>query len=101
MRAVSLNHSIDPHLVRVRAGLEFRPLGWLAYFCYQIAAMSISDSNKKRGRPTTGIGKAIGLRLYPDLESRIDAWIKKQREPRPSKPEAIRQILEIGLKAKK
>jgi hypothetical protein len=87
-------------MVRVRAGLEFRPLGRLAYFCYQIAAMSISDSNKKRGRPTTGIGKAIGLRLYPDLESRIDAWIKKQREPRPSKPEAIRQILEIGLKAK-
>ena len=88
-------------MIEVRADPELIPLGRLAFFCYQIARMSISDSNKKRGRPTTGIGKAIGLRLYPDLEARIDAWIKKQREPRPSKPKAIRQILELGLRAKK
>jgi len=54
---------------------------------------SIADSSKKRGRPTTGIGKAIGLRLYPDLEARLDAWIARQPEPRPSRPEAIRRIL--------
>jgi hypothetical protein len=60
--------------------------------------MSISDSNKKRGRPPTGIGKAIGLRLYPDLEALIDAWIAAQPDPKPSRPEAIRQILAAHLK---
>ena len=53
---------------------------------------SISDSNKKRGRPTTGIGKAMGLRLYPDLERALDAFIAKQKEPI-GRPEAIRRIL--------
>jgi hypothetical protein len=62
--------------------------------------MSIPDSKKRRGRPPTGIGKPIGLRLYPDLEARLNAWIAKQREPRPSRPDAIRQLIELGLKAK-
>ncbi len=45
------------------------------------------------GRPPTGIGKTIGLRLYPDQESAVDAWIRKQPDPKPSKPEAIRRLL--------
>lgn len=61
--------------------------------------MSIADSNKKRGRPVTGIGKAIGLRLYPDLDAAIDKWIKRHPEPKPSRPEAIRLILSEYLSA--
>jgi hypothetical protein len=49
------------------------------------------------GRPPTGIGPAIGLRLYPDLEAKLDAWIKAQPEPKPSKPEAIRRLLGRAL----
>jgi hypothetical protein len=30
-----------------------------------------------------------------------DAWIKKQNEPDLTRPEAIRRLVEIGLKAKK
>ena len=62
---------------------------------------SIVDSKKKRGRgrPRTGIGKSIGLRLYPDLEQRIDAWASKQRD-RPSRPEAIRRLIEFALAVK-
>ena len=45
------------------------------------------------GRPPTGIGKTIGLRLYPDQEAALDAWIAKQPDPKPSKPEAIRRLL--------
>jgi hypothetical protein len=71
---------------------------------------SMIDGRKKsskpkqgRGRPlgsrTTFIGKAIGLRLYPDLEAKIDEWIERQETPRPSKPEAIRQLLERALAA--
>jgi hypothetical protein len=65
--------------------------------------MSDSKKLKKRkpGRPhgsrTTFIGKAIGLRLYPDLEAKIDAWMTNQDEEL-SKPEAIRRLIEHGLK---
>jgi len=37
------------------------------------------------------------LRLYPDIEEALDAWIARQPEPRPSKPEAIRRILRQAL----
>jgi hypothetical protein len=61
-------------------------------------AKSIADIRKKRGRPPTGIGPMIGLRLYPDLEARLDAWIARQSD-QPSRPEAIRRLMEIGLSA--
>ena len=59
---------------------------------------SIADSRKKRGRgrPPTGIGKPIGLRLYPELEKKIDAWASKQQD-KPSRPAAIRRLVEAAL----
>lgn len=62
---------------------------------------SISDNRKKRGRgrPRTGIGKPVGLRLYPDLEKRIDAWALKQPD-KPGRPEAIRRLIEFALGVK-
>jgi hypothetical protein len=58
---------------------------------------------KKRnpGRPwgsrTTFIGKALGLRLYPEMEARLDGWIARQREPGLGRPEAIRRLLDRAL----
>jgi hypothetical protein len=49
------------------------------------------------GRPPTGIGKALGLRLYPDLEKGLDTYIAKSGEDI-SRPEAIRRILTDYLK---
>jgi hypothetical protein len=40
-------------------------------------------------RAKTGIGPNIGLRLYPELEAALDAWIEAQPEPKPSGPDAI------------
>jgi hypothetical protein len=62
---------------------------------------SIVDNKKKRsrGRPRTGIGKPVGLRLYPNLEKKIDTWALKQPD-RPGRPEAIRRLLEIALMLK-
>jgi hypothetical protein len=62
---------------------------------------SISDNRKKRGRgrPRTGIGKPVGLRLYPELEKRIDAWALSQPD-NPGRPEAIRRLIEIALAVK-
>ena len=61
---------------------------------------SIVDNKKKRGRgrPRTGIGKPVGLRLYPELERQVDAWAKKQPD-KPGRPEAIRQLIEFALAA--
>jgi ribosome-binding protein aMBF1 (putative translation factor) len=60
---------------------------------------SISDSQKKRsrGRPRTGIGKPIGLRLYPKLEAMVDTWARLQPD-KPARPKAIRRLIEIALK---
>jgi hypothetical protein len=40
----------------------------------------------------------VGLRLYPDIEEALDAWIAQQPDPKPSKPEAIRRILREALR---
>ena len=62
---------------------------------------SIVDNRKKRGRgrPRTGIGKPVGLRLYPELERRVDQWASRQPDE-PGRPEAIRRLIEIALAAK-
>jgi hypothetical protein len=62
---------------------------------------SISDSRKKRGRPkTTGEGQLVGVRILPDLLAQLDAWIAARSHPKPSRPEAIRRLVELGLTLK-
>ena len=62
---------------------------------------SISDiPKKKRGRPkTTGRGAGIMVRGHNDFLKPLDEWIAKQK-PRPSRPEAIRRLVELGLTIK-
>jgi hypothetical protein len=61
---------------------------------------SIGDIEKRgRGRPKTD-ATPILVRLYPDTLAAIDAFIAKQPEPRPTRPEAIRQALVEWLTAK-
>jgi hypothetical protein len=66
-------------------------------------AKSIRDIPKKRrGRPSTG-GRRDGIlvRLEPDQFDELDAWIAKQKDKAAlSRPEAIRRLVELGLKAK-
>jgi hypothetical protein len=60
---------------------------------------NISDTEKSKGpgRPSTGIGPNVGLRLHPDLSEAIDQWISERPDPKPSRPEAIRTLLKIAL----
>jgi hypothetical protein len=59
-------------------------------------------TKKRRGRPiTTGKGTLIGVRLLDDPLATLDAWIARQKEPELSRPEAIRRLVELGLKARK
>jgi cytochrome c553 len=64
---------------------------------------SIRDSEKskpKRGRPkTTGAGEPQVVRMHDRQIAEIDAWIAMQKAEI-SRPEAIRRLVEIGLKAK-
>jgi hypothetical protein len=58
-------------------------------------------AKKKRGRPSTGgRRKGILVRLETDQFDALDDWIAKQKEPGLSRPEAIRRLVELGLKAK-
>jgi hypothetical protein len=53
-------------------------------------------TRKRRGPAPTGKGTLIGVRAQPDMLRDIDAWIARQKEP-PSRPEAIRRLVEQGL----
>lgn len=59
---------------------------------------SIADIPKKRGRPPGGKGRAPGVlvRVPSALDEKIDRWIECQPDG-PSKPEAIRRLVELGL----
>ena len=55
---------------------------------------------KRRGRPaTTGRGAQIGMRWHDPHLSAIDEW--RAKHDIATRPEAIRRLVELGLKAKK
>jgi hypothetical protein len=54
-------------------------------------------SKKRRGPPATGKGTPVVVRLQPDRMAALDGWIAAQDDPRPSRPEAIRRLVELGL----
>jgi hypothetical protein len=61
----------------------------------------ISDDKKgRRGRPPTGVGTLIGLRWHePELKA-IDDW-RRGQEGLPTRSEAIRRLVELGLGRRK
>jgi hypothetical protein len=64
---------------------------------------SIRDSKKSKpkiGRPkTTGSGQPQVVRMHDQQIAAIDAWIA-MHDAEISRPEAIRRLVELGLKAK-
>lgn len=56
-----------------------------------------AQSQNKRGRPATGTNPSIGVRMPPDAIAALDQWRAKQPDV-PSRPEAARRLIEIGLK---
>jgi hypothetical protein len=51
------------------------------------------------GRPATGKSPVTSIRLSAAVCAKVEAWAKMQ-EDAPSRSEAIRRLVEIGLKAK-
>jgi hypothetical protein len=61
-------------------------------------AKSISVKRKKAGRPATGTEPLYGVRIADGLMKQIMGWAKSNEL---SRSEAIRRLVETGLKAKK
>jgi hypothetical protein len=60
----------------------------------------VFDNKKRIGRPPTGVGTLVGQRWHDDQLEQIDHWRRGQTDM-PGRAEAIRRLVEIGLKAKK
>jgi hypothetical protein len=54
---------------------------------------------KGRGRPATGRDPVTAIRLSSELRHTVDRWAEKQ-DDKPGRSEAIRRLVELGLKVK-
>jgi hypothetical protein len=61
---------------------------------------SISVKRKTRGCPATGTDPLMGFRAPPEVRLQIVKWADNQPDA-PTLSEAIRRLVEIGLKAKR
>ncbi len=59
----------------------------------------VSVTKKPVGRPPTGIGTQIGMRWQEPTLAAIDDW-RRQQPDLPSRTEAIRRLVELGLQGK-
>jgi hypothetical protein len=61
-------------------------------------AKSIKVIPKKRGRPATGKDPLITARFPPGLIDQVEAWAQHEQT---SRSDAIRRLVELGLKTKR
>jgi hypothetical protein len=88
-------------VARVRAGAEDRTLPPACLSCYTKSMKKTTPVKQKvMGRPRTGITPLMGFRADPVIRASIVRWAEKQPDM-PSLSEAIRRLVELGLKAKK
>jgi hypothetical protein len=64
-----------------------------------MAKASYVNIAKAARRRSAATGTLVGVRLQDDEIKAIDRWARKQ-EPPVTRPEAIRRLVELGLKAK-
>ena len=55
---------------------------------------------KRPGRPATGQDPVTAIRLSKEMRAAVDAWAAAQ-DDEPGRSEAIRRLVEIGLRVKK
>ena len=96
MHAVSLGHlDSRPSWLGLEPGRKRQlPPGLLLSY-HNIMTLQDKKIAKKRGRPATGTGRTVGVRVRPELLAQIEGWRAQQR-PIPSEPEAIRRLVELG-----
>jgi len=45
-------------------------------------------------------GDLVGVRVQPELAKQLDDW-RREQDDLPGRPEAIRRLVELGLRAKR
>lgn len=60
---------------------------------------SIRDTTKSPKPRATATGEPVMVRIQPEMARLLDDWRRKQ-EDLPGRPEAIRRLVELGLKGK-
>jgi hypothetical protein len=60
---------------------------------------TINSAKKSRGRPPVE-SEAVNVRIALPALKEIDDW-RRHQDDMPGRPEAIRRLVELGLKAKK
>ena len=63
-------------------------------------AKATRDTMEPRTARPKVTGDPVMVRVQPDMAKQLDDWRRKQ-EDLPGRPEAIRRLVELGLKAKK
>ena len=76
---------------------SLKPSLRLSFMISRLMAKSINDIPRKgAGRPATGKGLGVLVRLQPPQLRALDDWISKQTAPL-TRPEAIRAMMETIL----
>jgi hypothetical protein len=64
-----------------------------------MAGKTAIAQKRRRGPVPTGKGVMLGVRVQPPQLSALDAWIAAQPDPKPTRPAAIRRLIDAGLEA--
>jgi hypothetical protein len=68
--------------------------------CYHEDMVKSTHVNTKAPRKRAAVtGELVGVRVQPDMAKQLDDW-RRQQDDLPGRPEAIRRLVELGLKAK-
>ena len=59
---------------------------------------TMSERPNPQKRPAV-TGDPVMVRIQPDMAKALDDW-RRQQEDLPGRPEAIRRLVDLGLKAK-
>ena len=65
-----------------------------------VRAGVVLSKRNKGGRPPSGRDPVRTMRLSDDFIDKIDHWASQQ-EDQPGRSEAVRRLVELGLKTKK
>lgn len=57
----------------------------------------VNVKTPKKRAPATG--ELVGVRIQPDMAKALDDWRRRQ-DDLPGRPEAIRRLVELGLRSK-
>jgi hypothetical protein len=68
----------------------------LGYTPSMAKSIKVKPKKKRRGRPATGKDPLYGVRIPDALMGDVDAWKKENNSP--SRSDALRRLIEIGLR---